>query len=182
MLKLLRIALSNINTKYFERNERDFSYELYHQIRILKLPKETEVTCESSKKRFSINDTILNNKLIKRCFFSNGINENSRIYRYPDLLIHEYDNMNQQLIAVEIKKRVDPTLIKRDLAKLVVYCKGLLNYKSGVLIIINPNDISRIIEMPDIREMLKLYPEVQIWIAKPNKPIEIICKETLNKY
>jgi hypothetical protein len=167
MLELLKTAVKRIDGHYFDRNERDFSYELYHQIRLLKLPIYTEVTCETSKKRFNYNDGILDDNLIKRHFFSDETNGNRKIFRYPDLLIHEYENRNQQLLAIEIKKRVVPNDIKRDLAKLIVYCRGRLKYKNGVIIIVKPLNINRIIEMPDIREMLRRYPEVQIWSVEP---------------
>ena len=168
MLENLRNAIIEIDEKYFERNERDFSYEVYHQLRKRKLPKNVEVTCETHKNRFSYNDAILEDSLIKKWFFSDEVNENRRIHRYPDLLIHEYNNRNQQLLAVEFKKDFTPASIKRDLAKLIVYCKGRLKYKNAVLIVVNPRR-GNIIEIPNVRELLKKYPMVEIWIVKYKK-------------
>jgi hypothetical protein len=136
MIETLKTAIKKMDSKYFERKERDFSYELYHQLRYFQLPLDAEVTCEHPKRRFSFNDTIINQPLIKRNFFADEIDENKKIFRYPDLLIHEFENRKQQLLAVEIKKQFNLTQIKRDLAKLIVYCRGGLKYKNGVLLVI----------------------------------------------
>jgi len=42
----LLTAISKIDEKYYHRHERDFAYEFYHQLRILKWPKNVEVSCE----------------------------------------------------------------------------------------------------------------------------------------
>jgi hypothetical protein len=179
MLEILRIAIKNINEKYFFRKERDFSHELYHQIRLQKLPLDTEVTCEHPKRRFSHSDTIFEDPLVKRYFFADEIDEAKKIFRYPDLLIHEFENRTQQLLAVEIKKQFNVSQIKRDLAKLIVYCRGRLRYKNGVLIITQQANTRRIIEVRDIREMLRKYPEVEIWTVCPER-IDVYNSITIN--
>ncbi len=173
----LLTAISRIDEKYYHRHERDFAYEFYHQLRILKWPKNVEVTCETPKKRFSYRDPILMDTLVRQCFFNDEVNENRTIHRYPDILIHEYENRNQQLVAVEIKKQYSADSITRDLAKLAVYCKGRLKYKRGILIVINPNrNFNRILERPEVKTLLQDFPEIQIWIARPGIQLEIICK------
>jgi hypothetical protein len=168
MLEILKTAIKKIERYYFERKERDFAYELYHQLRLIKLPLNTEVTCEHPKTRFTFGDAVFNEPLIRKNFFSYEINENNRICRYPDLLIHEFDNRKKQLIAIEIKRGGVANQIKKDLAKLIVYCRGRLKYQKGVLIIIHPRqDIDQIIEVPNIHEMLRKYPEVEIWTVCP---------------
>ena len=170
MLELLRTSIDAIDHKYLERKERDFAYELYHQIRLLKLPVNTEITCEFPKTRFNFDDQIMDDRLVRKYFFSDEISESARILRYPDLLIHEFDNLNQQLLAIEIKRGGNGNQIKKDLAKLIVYCKGRLNYKKGVLIIIQPRrNINQLITVPDIRKMLINYPEVEIWTVFPER-------------
>lgn len=164
--------IKQIETKYFQRNERDFAYELYHQIRLLKLPPRVEVTCETSKRRFNYNDRIINDPLIRKYFFVDEVNENVRIHRYPDLLIHEYETTRSQLLAIEIKKNFTRTSLKRDLAKLAVYCYGGLKYHHGVLIILNRNR-ENIIEIPDLKEMLVQFPQIEIWIVREDN-FEII--------
>jgi hypothetical protein len=179
MINILNAAIKNMDPKYFERKERDFSYELYHQIRLQKLPLDTEITCEHPKRRFSHSDTILEDPLVRRYFFADEIDESKKIFRYPDLLIHEFENRNQQLLAVEIKKQFNESQIKRDLAKLIVYCRGRLRYKNGVLIITQQANTRRIIEVRDIREMLRKYPEVEIWTVCPER-IDVYNSITIN--
>jgi hypothetical protein len=179
MLEILKTAIKKIERYYFERKERDFAYELYHQLRLIKLPLNTEVTCEHPKRRFSHSDTILEDPLVRRYFFADEIDESKKIFRYPDLLIHEFENRNQQLLAVEIKKQFNESQIKRDLAKLIVYCRGRLRYKNGVLIITQQANTRRIIEVRDIREMLRKYPEVEIWTVCPER-IDVYNSITIN--
>lgn len=175
ILQELKFAIKNIDVKYFERNERDFAYELYHQMKLaIKLPPKVEITSESTKRRFNIGEDILKLKTIKKYFFNSNNNSSNIILRFPDLLIHEFDTRDNQLLAVEVKKSSNSNLILRDLAKLVVYCKGQLVFKKGILILVNPSN-RNFIEVPSIKEMLKNFPEVEIWIAKPNEPIEVIC-------
>lgn len=171
----LKLTIKDIDGRYFERNESDFAYELYHKMKLaLKLPPKVEVTSESTKRRFDIGDDILKLKSIKKYFLNNGNKSSNIILRFPDLLIHEYDTKDNQLLAIEIKKSINSNLILKDLAKLVVYCKGQLVFKKGILILINPSN-KNFIEVQSIKEMLRNFPEVEIWIAKPNKPIEVIC-------
>jgi hypothetical protein len=78
MIETLKTAIKKMDSKYFERKERDFSYELYHQLRRFQLLLDAEVTCEHPKRRFSFNDTIINQPLIKRNFFADEIDENKK--------------------------------------------------------------------------------------------------------
>lgn len=164
MLEKLDAAIKSIDTVYFDRNERDFAYELYHQLRKTKFPQNVEVTCETRKNRFSYNDRILDNRLIRKNFFTDETNINRGIHRYPDLLIHEYENRKNQLLALEIKKTIGRKSLLRDLSKLAVYCYGQLKYKKGVMIIVNPRT-NQIIEIPEVKELLKAFPKVEIWVV-----------------
>ncbi len=166
MKEELKNIIKDVNQVYFNRNERDFAYELYHQIRLLKLPPKVEVTCETNKRRFNYSDKVINDPLIRKSFFSDEVNENIRIHRYPDLLIHEYDTLKNQLIAIEIKRNFTNASLKRDIAKLAVYCYGNLKYQNGIMILVNPNR-NAIQDIPDIKELLKKYSLVEIWIVKP---------------
>lgn len=173
---LLKEAIAEINEKYFFRGERDFAYEFYHQVRKKKLPKNVEVTCETSKKRFSVSDPVFENKIILKNFFRQIPNSCRNIYRYPDLLIHEYENRKNQLVAVEIKKSPNRNIILKDLAKLAVYCHGSLDYKKGILIIIEPPNVN-LLEVPDIRKLLEEFQRIEIWIIQPNE-IKIINQQS----
>ena len=148
MIEQIINIIRQIETKYLQRNKRDFGYELYHKIRLLKLPLEIEVTCETTKRRFNYTDRIIKEPLVRKYFFIDEGNENSRIHRYPDLLIHEYNTIRNQLLAIEIKKNFTRTSLKRDLSKLAVYCHGMLKCKRGVLIILNRNG-NNIIGIPE---------------------------------
>lgn len=177
---ILKEAINSIQIKYLERNERDFAYELYSKLKSIDFGENIEVTSESTKKRFSINDKIFENPLVRRYFFNNNNLIPQNIHKYPDLLIHEYDNRNNQLLAIEIKKRISIQLILKDLAKLIVYCKGNLKYKKGILVLVNPNNLRQnLIEVPEIKKLIIDYPEIEIWIVKPNGNLEIINSITI---
>jgi hypothetical protein len=173
-------AIQNIENRYFERNEREFAYELYHQMRMNKYPDNVEITCETGKKRFNFYDDIFRDNIIYRNFFRENQAIPNFVYRVPDLLIHEYDNRNQQLIAVEIKRKPSETTVLRDLSKLVAYCRGNLRYQKGVLIIFRYGENINF-NRREIREILIRYPEIEIWIIRTNPiSIEIICSTNLN--
>ena len=175
----LESAIESIESKYFSRQERDFAYELYHQMRLRELPNQVEVTCETGKKRFNYGDKVFSNRIICENFFKNNPNVPDFIYRVPDLLIHEYKNREQQLIAVEIKKNPSNNEILRDLSKLTAYCYGNLNYKKGILMLFKYNR-NTIKEYKQIKELLKQYEKIEIWIITPEKKIDIICSNNIN--
>jgi len=146
-----------------------------------KYPNNVEVTCETVKTRFSLDENILKNNLINKCFFKDKNNIPPNIKRYPDLMVHEFGTLDHQILAVEIKRVFNKELILRDIAKLVVYCKGDLKYKKGILLFINSQK-ERFLEIPEIRILLKEYPEIEIWIVKPsiNIDIDVICSKNFN--
>lgn len=168
-------AIQKMESKYFERGERDFSYELYHQLRSMKIEEPVEVTCETGKaKSLSLRDSIFNNELIRQYFFTENNNDNFTYRRIPDLLFHEYYTRDHQLLAVEIKKTISQINVLKDLAKLAVYCHGRLKYKNGVLILINADE-NRVRNFPQVRNFLTQFPELEIWIVRHGFPTVIIC-------
>lgn len=180
-IQQLKEVIISIEDKYYQRNERDFAYELYLKMKsFLTLPPRVEVTPESTKRRFNALEDILQMDDIKKYFFTKTNNTSKLIFRFPDLLIHEYDTRDNQILAIEIKRKVNTQLILKDIAKLIVYCQGSLKFKKGVLIIVNPNRRLRITEIPSISQLLKNYPEIEIWIARPQTEIEIICATNLS--
>ena len=97
--------------------------------------------------------------------------------RYPDLLIHEYLTRSNQKLIIEVKKgSASLSLLKKDLAKLAVYCHGRLSYKKGVLLLINPNNNKKeaITADKSIKDLLSEYSKIEIWIINYDKKIEII--------
>lgn len=177
IIEHLKKSIKLIEDRYLIRNERDFSYELYHQMRKYEYQMNVEVSCESVKKRFSLNDEILKDELIKSCFYRNNQTINRNIIRYPDLLVHDFNSLNHQYLAIEIKKNFNAEAITRDLAKLAVYCYGRLQYKKGIFILINPRN--NVLEVPNVKELLKRFPEIEIWIIRPNENLEIINSSTI---
>ena len=63
LLKALRL----INVIYLQRNERDFTYELYHQLRGLEL--DIDVTSETPKGTYRITEKLIKNSFFKKYFF-----------------------------------------------------------------------------------------------------------------
>ena len=177
----LKEVIKAVDNIYFSRNERDFAYELYSKMRLmLLLPPNVEITPESTKKRFDVNDDILQMENIRKYFLTKTNDSSKFIFRYPDLLVHQYATLDKQLLVIEVKKgTVDNQSILKDLAKLIVYCKGRLKYEKGILIIVNPNRNRNLAEISEISRLLIEYPEVEIWIVRPDEiKLEIINSTT----
>lgn len=165
-------AIKSIEEIYFQRNERDFSYELYHKLRGLKL--DIDITAETSKSSYKIPKQLISNSFFKKYFFTTENYDvvNNCYNRTPDLLFHEYDNKNKQLLVCEIKplNKLN-NLIYKDIAKLLYYTKSNLSYKQGVLILFATNQNERkIMQLKDKYEsMLMEFPEIEIWLVYPKK-------------
>lgn len=165
-------ALKVIDVIYFQRNERDFTYELYHQLRKLKL--KIDVTAETPKSSFRIPEKLINSKFFKNYFFSS---ENYDVIhnffnRTPDLLFHEYNNKNRQLLACEIKALSKSNdLIYKDISKLLYYTNSSLRYECGILILFSPNDNDRKLNQlkNKYQKVLIEFPQIEIWIVYPNR-------------
>lgn len=141
----LLVSLTNVDSKYLlwpygdvdeQMCERVFAYELYHQWRII-----SEI--------FQYDNLIINGEIRK----------DGSVYRrninivYPDLVLHEQqNNLNQQLLACEIKTiiAIKKSLedFKKDLIKLSNYI-DVLEYKTCVFI--------QIMDDPEIFERNILY-------------------------
>jgi hypothetical protein len=70
-----------------------------------------------------------------------------------------------------------PNYLKKVSAKLIGFGKGRLRYERGFLIVVEPNDNLWTIKVPDIREMLKKYPEVEVWVLKSKEIIKNNLKQ-----
>lgn len=169
--KLIK-ALKSIDGKYYQRNERDFTYELYHQLRKLKL--NIDVTAETPKRPIRIPFELIKNLFFQNYFFlSKNLNlVENHFNRTPDLLFHEYENKNRQILACEIKPlSKNNELIYRDISKLLYYTKSSLRYKYGVLILFSPNDNDRKLNQlkNKYQKVLIEFPQIEIWIVYPNR-------------
>lgn len=134
----LLLALANVDSKYLlwpyggvteQMCERVFAYELYHQWRIV-----SEI--------FQYDNLIINGEIRK----------DGSVYRrdinivYPDLVLHEQqNNLNQQILACEIKTVIavknSKEDLKKDLIKLDKYIDVLEYHKSVFIQIIDDPDI-----------------------------------------
>lgn len=168
LLKALRL----INVIYFQRNERDFTYELYHQLRGLEL--DIDVTSETPKGTYRITEKLIKNSFFKKYFFrtENYDLQINNINRTPDLLFHEYENKSRQLLACEIKPLSKKNeLIYKDISKLLYYTNSNLRYKYGVLILFTQNDNDRKLNQlkNKYQKVLIEFPQIEIWIVYPNR-------------
>ena len=183
---LLNRAFENINQRYFGRSEREFVAELYHQLRLTlsKNKKGTiEVTTETIKRQaVNYRHSVFNDSWVRQYFFMSRayIIKGEYYKRVPDLLIHEYNNRNNQLLAFEVKNAngLSSTEIKIDLSKLIVYCIGNLKYNRGILIVYGQSTKINIKEMPDIKELLEQYPMIEIWVVERRGALTIINKSS----
>ena len=165
-------SLISIENIYFQRNERDFSYELYHKLRGLDL--DLEVTAETPKGGFGMPVEMLENEFIKKYFpiGHRSLDAKYRSRRTPDLLFHEFGNRNSQELAIEIKSSyIRLNEILADLTKLVFYTKNELKFKKGLMLIYSTNQTNeltnKLIEKANL--YLKDFPGIEIWIVTPNK-------------
>jgi|GEM_PF-4900814 len=165
-------ALKSIGVIYLQRNERDFTYELYHQLRKLKL--NIDVTAETPKSSYRFPEKLINSKFFKDYFFTSENYDvvNNSYNRTPDLLFHEYDSKNRQLLACEIKPLSQRNkLIYKDIAKLLYYSESNLRYESGILILFSPNDNDRKLNRLKNKYLKALvnFPKIEIWIIYPKR-------------
>lgn len=175
--KSLIQANEAITPIYFNRNERDFSYELYHQLRRLKL--DIDVTAETPKTNSLVPAKLQITRFFTKYFFrkENFDVVEGKFKRVPDLLFHEYKNKNNQLFALEIKPllaRKDSILM--DIAKLMFYTKGVLKFKKGILILYSrgtENQVKLSQLKNEYAKVLKDFLEIEIWIVYP-KRVDII--------
>lgn len=165
-------ALKSIESRYFERKERDFTYEFYHQLRS-SIDNVVEATGETPKVASAVPINLLQNKFFKKHFYTraNLCLESEKYRRTPDLLLHEYNSRSKQLIAFEVKPLSESKdKILTDIAKLMFYVKGRLNFKKGVLILFSSEPRSTRIEAHrEYSNVLVDYPPIEIWIVSPKR-------------
>ena len=106
-----------INKKYFERN---FCYELYHQMRN-----------NNNLKHFLWNRNLtISSEIIKR---GHKIIRSNKI---PDFIIHEPGTMNKNSIIIEVKTDIDYKGIAKDFHTLSLFVSKY-SYKRGLFILAN---------------------------------------------
>ncbi|MFW6046611.1 MAG: hypothetical protein ACOCP4_02330 [Candidatus Woesearchaeota archaeon] len=156
-------ALLNVAPEYFgiraiegriDISERAFAYELYHQLRLV----------------YTGRIHYVNGELRKGLSFLPNYGRDDALI--PDLVVHQHETTQEDIIAVEIKTNpqvTGPELIE-DLQKLELYTRpgqGYLNYHIGILLVINSNFRQRLNNMRTenrerIIELLS-YHRIGIW-------------------
>lgn len=168
----LIFSIQAIEEKYFRRNERDFTYELYHKLRELKL--QIDITAETPKDSNRIPENLMSLSFFKENFFTseNYDVQKNNYNRTPDLLFHEFDTRRRQLLACEVKPlNQRNSLIKKDLAKLLYYTESDLSYERGILILITQNENERkLARLRGLYENFLInFPKIEIWIVQPKR-------------
>lgn len=152
--------VTKLNNDGFQFIERAFSYELYHQIR----------------KSYGVNENWYANCEFRKGlrFLPNSLDNRTFI---PDLIIHQQDNIAENILAVEIKTNphvTGPELV-HDLEKLEIYTRpgaNCLNYHIGILLIVNSDFRSKFEKMREVNraqiKKLLMYNRISIYnIAQP---------------
>ncbi|MDN5070663.1 hypothetical protein O8C76_06420 [Aliarcobacter butzleri] len=123
LLSIMTKSLRRIDNIYFECTERHFCYEFYHQLSI-----------ELFYYNKNNNDYLKNRNII----LSAETQKQLSGYKYPDFLLHKFDDYSQQLMAIEVKKFGNLTKenFQHDLEKLTAY-KNNLSYKNIFFLVIN---------------------------------------------
>ena len=168
-----RNALLSVAPEYFgipalqgqiHINERAFSYELYHQLRLV----------------YNGSNWYVNGELRKGLFFMPAYGQENTLV--PDLVIHEHQTTTEDIIAIEIKTNPNvtgPEIIK-DLEKLEIYTRpgaGYLNYHIGIMLVVNSNFRDKFEHMRTnnterIKELLNFH-RLAIWNIETPTPIPV---------
>lgn len=179
MIDKIETALTKIDGKYITNEklnyEKIIQFELYHQMRILKVD-ECELTPEYKKE----------SHYFKENPFSHDIGD-----YIPDLLMHKLDDKSNQLVAIEIKnlKKNNMAKIYKDIMKLMCYChksETSLNYKIGLLIVygdcfITKLNKARIYKHKIVDLFNYAYNPVEIWLLTNDKVIKKYKKEDIQQ-
>lgn len=177
MIVKLEQAIKAIDPKYVTNErlkyERLFQFELYHQIRLLKVD-EAELTPEYKKE--------------SKYFIENPFSETIGDY-IPDLLIHNINNKTSQNLAIEIKSITKNGMdnIYFDIKKLMCYChktEGALNYKIGILILFDGDFLAKFRRARkygnEIRELYRYsYNPVEIWVVTNDLEVNKYNKDNI---
>lgn len=135
---------------------------------------DIEVTSETPKRSYRIPEKLINSKFFKDYFFASENYDvvNNSFNRTPDLLFHEYENKNRQILACEIKPlSKNNELIYNDISKLLYYTNSRLRYECGILILFSPTDNDRKLNQlkNKYQKALIEFPQIEIWIVYPNR-------------
>ncbi len=128
-LNIFTQALNNVPNEYFGKTERLFTYELYHELRGLQhflVHPNIVIDAELPKQRISLTEEQELNLLSLDNLMS------------PDIIIHERESADQQLLVSEIKaeKYLSAEKMFKDLNKLIAL-RHNYRFDVGVFVAIN---------------------------------------------
>lgn len=128
-------SLANVEFEYFKYGERTFCYELYSLIRACMN------SYQSNNPEMNIEHLYFHAELMKKSLNDEEIAElnlqNLDGIRYPDFLLHNENNSNHQLIAVEVKtNNLDKDNFLYDLRKLYQFANNY-EYQRTIFLINN---------------------------------------------
>lgn len=162
-------ALYSVSNHYFTNSERTFTYELYYHLRNTPLQDHIVVDAELPKRRLTIQEAeIFNLRPLGRRMS-------------PDIIIHERENGNNQLLVAEVKAQrylsAEDTI--KDINKLISL-RVNYNFQIGIFVAINVN-IDRICNYIHQNMHLIEFPLVNgIQQINDASNIKIFVKENVN--
>ena len=175
IINLLHNSINQITEECLNKTERIFSYELYHIFKI-----------ELSNNNQFTNNIVLDAELPKQRLSDEQANNLGLIdlgaLMSPDIIVHERDTGNHQLLVAEIKtnKSLSRKSLIKDIKKLISL-KMNYNFQNAVFILINGNmdKIERYLNHNDtiILQNQNIEQEEEYTISIPNDiDIDIITK------
>ncbi len=175
IINLLHNSINQITEECLNKTERIFSYELYHIFKI-ELNNNNQFT----------NNIVLDAELPKRRLSDEQANNLGLIdlgtLMSPDIIVHERDTGNHQLLVAEIKtnKSLSRKSLIKDIKKLISL-KMNYNFQNAVFILINGNmdKIERYLNHNEtnILQNQNIEQEEEYTISIPNDiDIDIITK------
>lgn len=135
MITIFENTLNSISAEYFGLTERVFTYELYHKLRFRNIPHEIGLLHAN---------IVIDAELPKRVLTVQHAAELGLLplenLMSPDIIIHERDTGNQQLLVAEIKaeKYLNGLKTIHDINKLISLRRNY-NFQLGIFVAINVN-------------------------------------------
>lgn len=135
MITIFENTLNSISAEYFGLTERLFTYELYHKLKLRNIPNEIGLQHAN---------IVIDAELPKRVLSPQGAAALNLLpldrLMAPDIIIHERDTGNQQLLVAEVKveRYLNSKKTLHDIKKLIsLRCN--YNFQFGIFVAINVN-------------------------------------------
>jgi hypothetical protein len=164
-------SLNSVPQRNYQFNERNFAYELYHQMRC-NVKTKLDISGEIEKYRLlTVKDERINDDKVWNKF---NLNRRNSHRRTPDLIIHTHETPDDNLAVFEIKKGCNSNGIIQDLSKLIVYTEGRLNYQYGIMVVFNCklDDLNKFVKASpesDLKYFINTYKKIQVWCKDSEK-------------